>query len=413
MKARCPTCEKLIDPTHAPVARIVGARIVTFCSQACASGRPEPRPPTEPEVSEPRPEPRPRAAPPAPTPESPTPVLAPAVDEPIPSLRRSSPRRVVIAISAVVILGGVGIAAFDGWKRLRAGKTAAEPATAPAPETPEPVTPDGRAAEATAPVTRPAAPAPAALREAAIEQLESLRRSPSQRIARLATMALAQTREPEAIEGLVAHLGTEPSELNRVAIAFALARAGDKRGLDTLVAALSASRRDVRADAAIALTRLGDRRGDKVLRSLLAIRDHKIAAAGHLARSGDDKARQMLEKIYRDEDADREARMRAAVALGAAGVDEVAGFLEETLSDGRYRVGAAASLAALGEESAREPLTRQLELNAMRVQAAEALATLGGEVDLAPLAVALTHDDEVTRVTAAEAILILTRPEAD
>jgi HEAT repeat protein len=88
----------------------------------------------------------------------------------------------------------------------------------------------------------------------------------------------------------------------------------------------------------------------------------------------------------------------------------VAAFLRETLESGRYRVGAAGALAALGDPAATATLAEQLELNAMRVSAARALRRLGAEVSLEPLALALTHDDEVSRLTAAEAILILTGP---
>jgi hypothetical protein len=34
----CPTCGSAIDPLRAPVARIVGGRILTYCSPACAEG---------------------------------------------------------------------------------------------------------------------------------------------------------------------------------------------------------------------------------------------------------------------------------------------------------------------------------------------------------------------------------------
>lgn len=404
--ARCPTCDRDIDPAHAPVAKIVGAKILTFCSAACAAGEaaPEPEPPAddqqEPdsiddgwELDEPAP-----ALGPAP---ALTPAPAPALDET--SIRRRRPRGLIIGVSAVIVLGGAAIAIIDGVSPSRSRDVNAGETQALAQADAEAVTPaaDANAADELE---------PARLRAAAIAQLQTLRASPSPRVKRLATMALAQTRDPEAIEALATMHETETSDLNRVAIAFALARAGDARGVAALVAATGERRRDVRADAAIALTRLDDRRGDRVLRSILHIRDHKIAAAGHLARAGDEKARALLEDIYRDQSSDAESRMRAAVALGSAGVADVTDFLKETLADGRYRVGAAAALAVLGNESAREPLAQQLGLNAMRVQAAEALATLGGDVDLTPLAVALTHDDEVTRVTAAEAILILTGP---
>src|SRR5437763_11620078 len=36
MSPTCPTCGKPIDPLRAPVARISGGKIVTYCSKQCA-----------------------------------------------------------------------------------------------------------------------------------------------------------------------------------------------------------------------------------------------------------------------------------------------------------------------------------------------------------------------------------------
>src|SRR5690349_14371284 len=34
--AKCPTCDKEVDPIRAPSARVIGGKIVAFCSAACA-----------------------------------------------------------------------------------------------------------------------------------------------------------------------------------------------------------------------------------------------------------------------------------------------------------------------------------------------------------------------------------------
>src|SRR5690242_2140796 len=35
--AKCPTCDKEVDPLRAPSARVIGGKIVAFCSAACAN----------------------------------------------------------------------------------------------------------------------------------------------------------------------------------------------------------------------------------------------------------------------------------------------------------------------------------------------------------------------------------------
>ena len=182
-------------------------------------------------------------------------------------------------------------------------------------------------------------------------------------------------------------------------MAYALARSNDEAGRAILVAGLTHQRRDVRTDAAIALLNLGDDAGRNTLSRMTSFRHYKISACGHLARAGDEKAKILLEKVYNDPGEDAETVLRAAVALGRAGDKSVAEYLRSTLADGRFQVGAADALATLGDEAAVKPLSGQLELNAMRVRAALALRRLGTDVPLEPLAVALTEDDEVTRVS--------------
>ena len=35
----CPTCKREIDPVRASVARVIGGRVIAFCSTACADGK--------------------------------------------------------------------------------------------------------------------------------------------------------------------------------------------------------------------------------------------------------------------------------------------------------------------------------------------------------------------------------------
>jgi hypothetical protein len=102
-----------------------------------------------------------------------------------------------------------------------------------------------------------------------------------------------------------------------------------------------------------------------------------------------------------------ETRMRAAVALGRAGNDAGRELLEEIVADSRLEIGAEGALARLGDHDAVPALTRALGLSALRVPAALGLRRLGVEVDLTVLADALAASDEMARISAAEAALVL------
>jgi HEAT repeat protein len=144
---------------------------------------------------------------------------------------------------------------------------------------------------------------------------------------------------------------------------------------------------------------------------MLNVRTHKIGAAGVLARLGDEKGLELLRSTLAGAKSAPEARMRAAVYLGLAGQAEVGDSLRKILDDGD-RVGAANALATLGDEQAVPALVEQLAIASVRVDAAVSLRRLGAEVELEPLAVALVSSDDIGKVSAAEAIIVLTDTEA-
>ncbi|HEY8141961.1 MAG TPA: HEAT repeat domain-containing protein [Kofleriaceae bacterium] len=449
MSQTCPTCGKPLDATRAPVARVRGTRVVTYCSVACADGggtglaagsetrAPAVAPPPEPAapVAPPEPPPivervvvdkdrerSPSFAPPVAVAQLKLPAEArqtaerakavvPLRAETTPS-RRGRGRAAFLVI--LTILFGAGVA-FVLIEVLPLGGSEQRGAAAP-----RPVEPAGSPVEA-APATsgQPAAEAPAArsaqpvdgdaLYRAAVAELGVLSKSSSPRVKRLAAQALARTGNAAALTELRGLLGEEQSQLGRIQIAYALARAGDQVALKELRAQLNVERRDVRLDAARSLVQLGDDSGRKTLLAMLPLANYRLGAAGLLARLKDPDGIKAL-RAEMTKKSSAENVMRAVVALGRAGQSDVQEQLRTIVHDRRYNVGAADALAALGDGAAVEPLTRQLALSAMRVQAALWLRRLDQKVDLAPLALALETGDDASRVSAAEALLVLTGP---
>ena len=443
MSVVCPSCGIDIDPARAPVARIRDGHVLTFCSTSCADDKATVRPEATPiraeetatskawydkaeevvakevakEVDDLWDDDSAEAAPPPKILDSaskgglesdePAQESAAVEDELAKRVTtepvRSGPRlgkRHVLMIAGAILVGGMIIAIIE--------------AVSPSTPSDAGATTDARSA---APPEPEAAMAPQAppedapldenkLAAAAVGELRKMMQSESPRIVRDASLALSRENDAKAVEVLLAGLGTEPSPHARLKIAYALARAGNVRGVAELEKALSDKRRDVRMDAARSLAKLGNDSGRKALRAMLKIRTHKIGAAGVLALLGDEQGLKLLRDTLAKDKAP-EAKMRAAVYLGAAGQQEVRGKLHEILENGD-RVGAAAALAVLGDRSAVDTLTEQLTITAMRVEAALSLRRLGADVELEPLAVALLESDEIGRVSAAEAILILT-----
>jgi len=409
MAGTCPTCQRSFDPVRAAVVRVVGTRVVSYCSSECAD-----RPASVPAPVAAAPPPRvadPIRAPSAPAADEPFPLASevPATtlagwtpDAPSSSDARRRRRRQVVALCAATIAGGMAIAVIEAVSPSTPSRVDAA--------TSAPVVGEGAGA--------PRPPSPAELQTRAVATLRQALTSPSPRVRRVAATALARTRDPAALAALAVALGEEDSEIARLDIAYALGRGGDPRGVAALEKALSSSpRKDVKAEAARLLLELGDSRGLAFLHTLLATPQQRLSAAEVLATAGDSEGLAALESVRSDSAASEEERLRAAVALGRAGKADVPGLVDQlraALDRGRFNVGAAAALARLGDERAVPALEAQLTVQSLQVGAAVSLRRLRPKLDpaplLPPLAAALGADKDLAAVSAAEAILLLTGP---
>jgi HEAT repeat protein len=416
----CPTCNSPINAARASVARVRGARVVTYCSAACADA---------PDKAGPSPAPEPVASMDERGPET---VVADAEPEPERAYVRPRPRgnrkRKIIALSAAIMAGGMAIAIINAVSP----STPSDVSAAEGPRSAalrgamdagkDRVGRDPLAARASGAGAEPAdesligeTPAldvtPEALFGLARDTLRQLMDSPSPRIQRIAAVALSRIGDEKAMDVLRVLVEEERVELRKVEIAYALVRAGDARALKILRRRLKHTLRDVRVDAARSLVQLGDDTGSDVLRQVLSLSSHRIGAAGLLARLGDKRGVAALRKELASGASSEESKMRAAVALGRAGEASVRERLIAMLEDRRYHVGAADALAALGDQRAVPALVKQLALPSLRVRAAVALRRLGAPVDLEILGAALQNGSDPARVSAAEAILVLTGPK--
>jgi uncharacterized membrane protein (DUF2068 family) len=86
-------------------------------------------------------------------------------------------------------------------------------------------------------------------------------------------------------------------------------------------------------------------------------------------------------------------------------------LLREIVAAERLEIGAEGALARLGDRDAIPALTRALGLSALRVQAALGLRRLAVDVDLTVLADALVASDDMAKISAAEAALVLLLPK--
>jgi len=277
------------------------------------------------------------------------------------------------------------------------------------------------------------ASAAAGLRDAGYDVLtQAVDVADPQSVQRLAAAALARTADPEAVVVLAAQLGLAPtpagagsaaanaaddlvtSDIARLGLAYALARAGDPRGRDVLAGALASPRGEARDEASRLLALLGDRRAVPHLLDLLAVEQRRLGAAEHLARLAEPHALQILDQIRGDARQSADDRARATVALGLAGRADVAGALRAMLADPHFNAFAGAALAALADRAAQPVLEHQLASPPLRVFAARALRRLDPSLDPRPLVPALLDvvrtGRDVDRIPAAEAILVLAGP---
>lgn len=438
----CPACNAPIEPTRAPVARVRGGRVVTFCSQKCADA-------PEAALTALRAQTAPGETPVVVSPDSTGAALGEAAStgaagddryDRAERRPRGNGKRRVIALSSAILVGGMVITIINAVSPstpvdVRAASNGGAEGGHPARQAT--IALPGGAAPGPA-VNREGLVTPAAMNEAtpeatpdtpgedasaaevavdpydhALRTLIALMKSPSVRVQRIAAMALSRlgTEEvPEAIDVLARLVEQEASELGRIEIAYALARAGDPRGRQMLVARLKDERRDIRIDAGRCLVQLGDDAGNTVLEHMLDLSTHRLGVAALLARRGNQEGLAALREVLADAESTNELTMRALVALGRAGDASVRDRLVEILEDGRYHVGAADALAALNDRAAIPALVHQLGLPSLRVRAALGLRRLGETVPLDELGAALVQGNEAARVSAAEALLILVGP---
>lgn len=238
--------------------------------------------------------------------------------------------------------------------------------------------------------------------------------SDSPRVQRVAASALARTGDPAALTALAAALVKETSDIAKLDILYALARGGDKRGVDGLVAALSAPRRDVKLEAAHRLVVLGDKRAVETLANYLDVSQLRLGAAEQLAILAEPRAIKVLEAVRADEKASPDDKARAAIALGFAGKPDIAPALHDLLTDARFNAFAASALANLHDEAARPVLVKQLDVSSLRVAAARAWRRLDETRDalplLPPLLTALASAKDTEQVLTAEEVLVLAGP---
>jgi HEAT repeat protein/YHS domain-containing protein len=435
----CPICGKPVDPLRAPAVLVRDGKVVGFCSKECAVAA-ETKPIAVPSTEKLQPTKtikRPRTEPPHPPPGGKTPprgvptsandldsgpVIEIIREKSRPAKQREDDSAIQIAdtgslddyvapdgrskawmvllVVALLAGAGAGVAYVLG---VFGHDAKSQPAPPPRPVAAKPVAP---------------APAPAITAAQAVEQAKAVLgknlKSDSPRVQRVAASALARTGNTDAIGQLVAALGKETSDIAKLEIAYAIARGGDKRGSDVLVAALSAPRRDVRLEAARRLALLGDKRATAVLAEYLDVSQLRLGAAEQLAYLADPAGLKALDAVRADPKATHDEQARATIALGIAGRKDVIPALEKLLSEKGTDAFAAAALAELHDIKARRVLEQELARPTRRAESARALRRLDAGLDpgplLPPLLAALHSAKDTEQVEAAEAVLLLAGP---
>lgn len=278
-------------------------------------------------------------------------------------------------------------------------------------------------AEAPPPPPPPSAPKieakPAVTVKAALDQATAVLRgylaNTTPRIQRRAAEALSRTGDAAAITALADALAKETSsEIARIDLAYALSRAGDKRGTEALVLSLASQRRDARAEAANQLALLGDVRAAPVLADYLDVSQLRLGAAEHLAHLADPRAIKALEATRADDRSSADDKARAAIALVIAGKTELAPAARELLAHKGWSAFAAGALAGMHDAAARPILVEHLGISQLRVDAARDLRRLEPGLDPLPLLPALLADlasaKDTEQIEAAEAVLLLAGP---
>jgi len=312
-----------------------------------------------------------------------------------------SKRGLVVALVLLVVAGGAAAAYFLGYFDKLLGR---EAQVAQVPR------------DAAVVVVADAAPPPITRESAVALAQEALRAQLAAvpRVQQQAAAALSRTGDANAIEVLAGALKGETGDIAKVELAYWLARAGDKRGFDSLMESASPLKREAKHEAGRRLALLADKRAIKVLESSLAYPQFRLGVAEQLAYLADPRALKILDDVLADAKALPDDKARAAIALGWAGRADIAPTLREMLGDTRNNAYAAPALANLHDEAARPVLVAQLEVTQLRVAAARALRRLAPDADvsalLPPLVAALSTSKDTVQIQIAETLLLLAGP---
>jgi hypothetical protein len=407
----CVQCAAELDPLRAPALGIAGSRILPFCSDGCKSAYFEAENEREAEAEVAAAEAvarRARAR------HDLMNGILPADEDEEAGLGtfglfrrwwRGSGTPAMVALFAVV---GFSALALAGYRLLEGATQTAPKRYRPVAEPrPEPM-PDAAPQK----VAARAEPQPIDPREAwarAKEVLVSFLGQAGTRHQLTAAEMLSKCcGEPKALEVLLKAC-KDTLWSRRQQAAAALARLGNNLGVKVLKKDLRHRRRAVRWAAAFTLTRLGSRAGLSIVRPLLTKRRYRLTCAEALIKLGDTKARRYLQKVLATEATPSSDRLRAAVALGLNGDARGKGVLLEALKGQRVHLGAALALAHLRDPSASGALVRALDHTALRLEAARALSRLGQQVSLKKLVDRMEDPDVHGQVSAAAAVLLLTR----
>lgn len=318
---------------------------------------------------------------------------------------RGSGTPAMVAVFAVVGFGALAAAGY----RLLAGVTRPENRRYRPAVRPEPRPLPDAALERKAPTAQPKRVRPQEVLGQAKKVLGAFLKQEGTRHQLVAAEVLGGCcQEPGALEVLLSAC-KDSLWSRRQQAAAALARMGNDLGLKVLKKDLAHRRRAVRWAAAFNLARLGDRSGLSVIRPLLSKKRYRLTCAEALIKLGDTRAKRYLVKVLDMESARSSDRLRAAVALGLAGDGRGAGLLREAVGGQRVHLGAALALARLQDPLATDALVRALDHTALRLEAARALRRLGTQVSLAKLVDRMKDPDAHGQISAAAAVLLLTR----
>ncbi len=170
---------------------------------------------------------------------------------------------------------------------------------------------------------------------------------------------------PQVVAVLVTVLNDSDNSLFRALAASALARIGNRQGVEFLIAALNDSDSDVRQYAALALARIGNPQGVEFLIAALNDSDCDITqqAALALARIGNPQGVEFLIAALNDSDCD--ITQQAALALAEIGNPQGVEILIAALSDSDsdVRRNAAETLGKIGNRAILEKLIQLPEID--------------------------------------------------